>query len=105
MAGCLVIIIWPLWGLMNATTSRSESYFIIRWPNNEIAICEPFSVFIVWTHKSSVMGPVFMFKGLFVQCAQYMGGQYQCDNYLSPVFDQTWNLILGMFDYLIFRQF
>jgi len=64
MAGCLVIIIWPLWGLMNATTS------------------------------SSVMGPVFMFKGLFVQCAQYMGGQYQCDNYLSPVFDQTWNLIL-----------
>ena len=41
------------------------------------------------------MGPVFMFKGLFVQCAQYMGGQYQCDNYLSPVFDQTWNLILG----------
>ena len=67
MAGCLVIIIWPLWGLMNATTS------------------------------SSVMGPVFMFKGLFVQCAQYMGGQYQCDNYLSPVFDQSWNLILGKF--------
>ena len=65
MSGCLVIIIWPLWGLMNATAS------------------------------SSVMGPVFMFKGLFVQCAQYMGGQYQCDNYLNPVFDQSWNLILG----------
>jgi len=64
MSGCLVIIIWPLWGLMNATAS------------------------------SSVMGPVFMFKGLFVQCAQYMGGQYQCDNYLNPVFDQSWNLIL-----------
>lgn len=65
MAGDLVIIIWPLWGLMSASQS------------------------------TSVMGPVFTFKGLFVQCLQYQGGQYQCDNYLKPVFEQPWQLILG----------
>ena len=64
MAADLVIVIWPLWGLMNAFAS------------------------------SSTMGPVFWFKGLFVQCSQYAHGQYQCDNYLDPVFNQSGNLIL-----------
>ena len=53
------IVIWPLWALMNGATS------------------------------SPVFGPVFLFKGLFVQCLQYMPGQYQCDNYLRPVFTLT----------------
>merc|ERR1711892_349651 len=53
------IVIWPLWALMNGATS------------------------------SPVFGPVFLFKGLFVQCLQYMPGQYQCDNYMRPVFTLT----------------
>jgi len=60
----LVIIIWPLWGLMNAGVS------------------------------SSILGPIFGFKGLFVQCAQYMSGQYQCDNYVKPLFELPPRLIM-----------
>ena len=29
---------------------------------------------------------LFFFKGLFVQCLQWMPGQFQCDNFLRPVF-------------------
>ena len=64
MSTVLVIVIWPLWGLMNAAAS------------------------------SSILGPIFGFKGLFVQCAQYMSGQYQCDNYLKPVFEQSTALVM-----------
>lgn len=63
MTSTLVICIWPLWGLMNAGAS------------------------------ASTLGPVFGFKGLFVECIQYMSGQYQCDNYLYPVFEQPWPLV------------
>ena len=66
--------------------------------------------------SSPVFGPIFLFKGIFaqvyylyltyandilwyslynvlvellIQCAQYMPGQFQCDNYLRPVFTLT----------------
>ena len=77
--GHVTITIWPLWALMNGATS------------------------------SPVFGPIFLFKGIFAQvltfnptqithlepkpnsvkCAQYMPGQFQCDNYLRPVFTLT----------------
>lgn len=52
----ITIVIWPLWALMNSAVS------------------------------SPALGAIFFFKGIFAQCAQYMPGQFQCDNFLRPVF-------------------
>ena len=52
-------MIWPLWALMNSAVS------------------------------SPALGAIFFFKGIFAQCAQYMPGQFQCDNFLRPVFSLT----------------
>jgi len=52
----LVVIIWPLWALMNEAVTTPT---ILQ---------------------------IFFFKGLFVQCLQWMPGQFQCDNFLRPVF-------------------
>merc|ERR1712227_899365 len=52
----VTITIWPLWALMNSAVS------------------------------TPALAQIFFFKGIFVQCAQYMPGQFQCDNFLRPVF-------------------
>ena len=31
----------------------------------------------------------FIFQGLFVQCLQWMPGQFQCDNFLRPIFSMS----------------
>ena len=55
----VTIVIWPLWALMNSAVS------------------------------SPALGQIFFFKGIFTQCAQWMPGQFQCDNFLRPVFSLT----------------
>lgn len=55
----VILLIWPLWALMNSAVS------------------------------SPTLGAIFFFKGLFSQCVQYMPGQYQCDNGLRPLFLKT----------------
>ena len=57
IAAChLVITIWPLWAKQSDATT------------------------------SPVFGPVFLFKGIFASCASPGGGQFDCNNYLRPVF-------------------
>lgn len=37
--------------------------------------------------SSSMLGPVWAFKGLWEECSQYMSGQYQCTDFQLAMFD------------------
>jgi len=68
MATLLVLTIWPLWALMNGAASASQ------------------------------LVSIFGFKGLWVQCMQFQGGQFQCDNYIKPLFDLPNSLLFVRFN-------
>ena len=86
--GHVTITIWPLWALMNGATSSPVFGPIFLFKG---IFAQVYHSILYLTHITSpiLYGSYYILLKLLIQCAQYMPGQFQCDNYLRPVFTLT----------------
>ena len=90
--GHVTITIWPLWALMNGATSSPVFGPIFLFKGIFAQVYHSIYISpISFAHITSpiLYGPCYILLKLLIQCAQYMPGQFQCDNYLRPVFTLT----------------